>query len=124
MKITVPDATPWYCGAYTFLPLEAVETHRDITGRDRRLWDTARKMCRETEGPADHARWIMAQASRSFACGSDVVVKLPTGTWKVTPGRCAELYGYCYRDHLWTGNLTVEEVTPEQVAAYEPIFRA
>ncbi|MEU9803803.1 hypothetical protein [Streptomyces sp. NPDC051000] len=34
MKITVPDAAPWYCGAYTFLPLEAVETHRRITGRD------------------------------------------------------------------------------------------
>ncbi|MEU9003441.1 hypothetical protein [Streptomyces sp. NPDC048551] len=88
-----------------------------------RLWDTARKMCRETEGPADHARWIMAQASRSFACGSDVVVKLSTGTWKVTQGRRAELNGYCYRDHLWTGNLTVEEVTPDQVAAYEPIYK-
>ncbi|MEU9003439.1 hypothetical protein [Streptomyces sp. NPDC048551] len=34
MKITVPDEAPWYCGAYTFLPLDAVETHRRINGRD------------------------------------------------------------------------------------------
>lgn len=89
-----------------------------------RLWDTARKMCRETEGPSDHARWIMAQASRSFMCGSDVVVKLRAGNWKITQGRRVDLHGYCYRDQLWTGAMTVEEVTPDQVAAYTPIYEA
>ncbi|MFD8978814.1 hypothetical protein [Streptomyces sp. NPDC059564] len=89
-----------------------------------RLWQMARTMCRPSEGDSEHARWIMAQANRSFTCGSDVVVKFPRGTWKLARGKRADLGGYCMRDHLWTGAITVEEVTPDQVAAYEPIYRA
>ncbi|MCM1967246.1 hypothetical protein [Streptomyces sp. G1] len=89
-----------------------------------RLWGMARTMCRPSEGDSEHARWIMAQANRSFTCGSDVVVKFPRGTWKLARGKRADLGGYCMRDHLWTGNLTVEEVTQDQVAAYESIYRA
>lgn len=87
-----------------------------------RLWQMARTMCRPSDGDGEHARWIMAQANRSSICGSDVVVKLSQGTWKLTPGKRADLGGYCNRDHLWTGNLTVEETTPEQVAAYRAYF--
>ncbi|MCX5377792.1 hypothetical protein [Streptomyces sp. NBC_00091] len=89
-----------------------------------RLWQMARTMCRSSDGDGEHARWIMAQANRSFICGSDVVVKFPQGAWKLARGKGADLGGYCNRDQLWTGNLTVEEATPEQVAAYRPIYTA
>ncbi|MCX4693279.1 hypothetical protein [Streptomyces sp. NBC_01408] len=89
-----------------------------------RLWQMARTMCRPSEGEGEHARWIMAQANRSFICGSDVVVKFPRGAWKLARGKRADLGGYCNREHLWTGALTVEEVTPDQVAAYESIYQA
>ncbi|MFC9293116.1 hypothetical protein ACFTWH_01365 [Streptomyces sp. NPDC057011] len=82
----------------------------------RRLWEMARSMCRPTEGEAEHARWIMAQANRAFICGSDVIVRLPQAVWKVGGGRRVGLGGYCNRDQLWTGNMTVEDVSPEQVA--------
>ncbi|MFG2875326.1 hypothetical protein ACGFYU_10010 [Streptomyces sp. NPDC048337] len=87
-----------------------------------RLWQMARGMCRLSEGDAEHARWIMAQANRAFICGSDVIVKLPRGTWKLGGGKRAGLGGYCNRDQLWTGNLTVEDVTPEQVAARPSLY--
>lgn len=32
--------------------------------------------------------------------------------------------GYCGRDQLWTGDLVVDEVAPEQVAAYRPCYPA
>lgn len=89
-----------------------------------RLWQMARTMCRPSEGDGEHARWIMAQANRSFLCGSDVVVKLPRGSWKLAHGKRAHLGGYCNRDELWTGNLTVEETTPDQVAGYPSIYSA
>ncbi|WP_330330538.1 hypothetical protein OHS33_12880 [Streptomyces sp. NBC_00536] len=89
-----------------------------------RLWEMARAMCRASEGESEHARWIMAQANRSFTCGGDVVVKFPRGDWKLARGKRADLGGYCHRDHLWTGAMTVEEATPEQVAAYASTYQA
>jgi hypothetical protein len=80
----------------------------------------ARAMGRPSDGDGEHARWIMAQANRSFICGSDVVVKLARGSWKLARGKRAELGGYCGRDQLWTGELGVDEVAPGQVAAYRP----
>ncbi|QEU78017.1 hypothetical protein CP968_06745 [Streptomyces subrutilus] len=89
-----------------------------------RLWQMARTMCRPNTGDDEHAHWIMAQANRALTCGSDVVVKFAAATWKLQRGKRANLGGYCHRDHLWTGAMTVEEVTPEQVAAYTPIYTA
>lgn len=90
-----------------------------------RLWQMARNMCREGDGEHEHAKWIITQASRSFICGSDVIVKFRRGAWQLEPGgKRAELDGYCNRDHLWTGNLAVDEVTPDQVAAYTPRYTA
>ncbi|MGW0393135.1 hypothetical protein ACWDYJ_20005 [Streptomyces sp. NPDC003042] len=90
-----------------------------------RLWQMARNMCRPADGDREHAQWITMQASRSFICGSDVIVKFPQGTWKLEPGgkRVAFEGTYCNRDGLWTGNLTVEEAMPEHVAAHPSLYR-
>lgn len=62
----------------------------------RRLWEMAETMCSPRAGNGEHARWIMAQANRSFTCGSDVVVKFSQGKWKLARGKRADLDGYCH----------------------------
>ncbi|MFI8104158.1 hypothetical protein [Streptomyces sp. NPDC086023] len=61
---------------------------------------------------------MVAQASRAYICGSGRIVQLRREEWKLAPGgRSVRFPGtYCSRDELWTGDLVVEWVTPEQVA--------
>lgn len=64
------------------------------------------------------AQWIVSQASRASICGSDVVVRLPDADWEMEPdGWLVELGGcWCNQDVLVTGNLTVPDLTAEQIA--------
>ncbi|MBL1082210.1 hypothetical protein JK359_09475 [Streptomyces actinomycinicus] len=84
----------------------------------RLLWRVAERCCRAGEGEVAHARWIITQANRAFICGSDVVVKLSDSDWEMEPGgRLVELSApWCNQDVLVTGNLTVPELTAEQIA--------
>ncbi|MDJ0379756.1 hypothetical protein [Streptomyces sp. G-G2] len=61
MKLTIPDDAPWYCGAYTFLPLDAVETHRKITGRD--LSDYMVECIRDQGHEGEHSGTIRGSGS-------------------------------------------------------------
>lgn len=91
-----------------------------------RLWQMARSMCRASDGDREHAQWITTQANRSFICGSDVVARFPRAAWELEPGgkRVAFTDTCCNRDHLWTGNLTMEEAKPEHVAARPTLYSA
>lgn len=91
-----------------------------------RLWQMARSMCRVADRDLDHAQWLMTQASRSFICGSDRIAHFNRSEWRLGSGGKRVAFGetFCNRDHLWTGNLTVEEATPEQVAARPSIYHA
>lgn len=91
-----------------------------------RLWDMARKCGRPAAKDSELAQWILIQATRSFVCGSGQIAQFDAQGWKLEPGgkRVAFESTYANRDHLWTGNLTVEGLTPDQVAPYEPIYKA
>jgi hypothetical protein len=84
----------------------------------RKLWQMAERCCMERAPETRKAEWIITQASRAFICGSDVVVKLSDTDWEMeSGGRLVELGGsWCNQDVLVTGNLTVPELTAEQIA--------
>ncbi|MFE2926459.1 hypothetical protein [Streptomyces goshikiensis] len=85
-----------------------------------RLWQLARNCARTTATEEELARWILTQATRSFICGSDRVAQFQDQGWKLEPGgKRVSFDATCAnRDHLWTGNLTVEGLTPKQVAPH------
>ncbi|MFD3940356.1 hypothetical protein ACFWSP_36070 [Streptomyces sp. NPDC058618] len=68
----------------------------------------------------------MMQATRAFVVGSDRIAQFDTQCWKLEPGGRQVRFGatYANRDELWTGNMTVEGLTPEQVAERSSIYRA
>ncbi|KIE23202.1 hypothetical protein LK08_31315 [Streptomyces sp. MUSC 125] len=84
----------------------------------RKLWQMAE--CCHNDGASEtrKAQWIVSQASRAFICGSDVVVKLPDTDWEMEPGGWLVELGnsWCNQDVLVTGNLTVPDLTAEQIA--------
>ncbi|WP_435270966.1 hypothetical protein [Streptomyces sp. 1222.5] len=80
-----------------------------------KLWQMADRCCRPQDS---RPQWIITQANRSFISGSDVVVRLSDADWEMEPGgRLVELGGsYANQDVLVTGNLTVPDLTAEQIA--------
>ncbi|MEV6952560.1 hypothetical protein [Streptomyces sp. NPDC051183] len=91
-----------------------------------RLWQMARTCGKSAAKDIDLAQWILIQATRAFVCGSDRIAQLDKEGWKLDPGgkRVTFEAPYAHRDHLWTGNLTVEGLTPDQVAERPTIYRA
>ncbi|WP_190126377.1 hypothetical protein [Streptomyces inusitatus] len=91
-----------------------------------RLWQMARNCERTTAGEKELARWVLAQATRAFVCGSDRIAQLQKGEWKLEPGGRRVRFDttYANRDQLWTGNLTVEGLTPNQVAERPAFYSA
>lgn len=83
-----------------------------------RLWQMARNCGRPTANENELAQWVLTQATRAFVCGSGLIAHLPEQGWKLEPGgkRVRFESTYANRDQLWTGNLTVEGLTPDQVA--------
>ncbi|MFD3550075.1 hypothetical protein ACFWUW_31595 [Streptomyces sp. NPDC058655] len=91
-----------------------------------RLWQMARTCGRPAAKEAERAQWILIQATRSFVCGSDRIAQFEDQGWKLEPGgkRVSFETTYANRDHLWTGNLTVDGLTPDQVAERPSLYRA
>lgn len=91
-----------------------------------RLWQMARSCCRPAAKDAELAQWILIQATRAFVCGSDRIAHFPDRGWKLEPGgKRAVFEATCAnRDQLWTGNLTVEGLSPAQVAERPSLYRA
>ncbi|MFI8358798.1 hypothetical protein ACIGD1_01315 [Streptomyces sp. NPDC085612] len=91
-----------------------------------RLWQMARTCGRPTASETELAQWVLTQATRAFVCGSDRIAQFPEQGWKLEPGgkRVRFETTYANRDHLWTGNLTVEGLTPDQVAERPTLYHA
>ncbi|MEU9716003.1 hypothetical protein [Streptomyces sp. NPDC047976] len=91
-----------------------------------RLWQMARTCGRPTATDHELAQWILTQATRSFVCGSDRIAHFQEQDWKLQPGgkRVSFDATYANRDHLWTGVLTVEGLTPDQTAERPTIYHA
>ncbi|MCY0963201.1 hypothetical protein [Streptomyces sp. H27-H5] len=91
-----------------------------------RLWQMARTCGRPAAKDAELAQWILIQATRSFVCGSDRIAQFQDQGWKLEPGgkRVSFETTYASRDHLWTGNLTVDGLSPDQVAERPSLYRA
>ncbi|QDY77923.1 hypothetical protein [Streptomyces qinzhouensis] len=88
------------------------------------LWQMARNCGRATAGEAELARWVLTQATRAFVCGSGRIAQFPEQGWKLEPGGKRVRFDstYANRDQLWTGNLTVEGLAPDQVAQRPTIY--
>lgn len=91
-----------------------------------RLWQMARTCGRPAAKDIELAQWILIQATRAFVCGSDRIAQFHDQGWKLKPGgkRVSFEATYGSRDHLWTGNLTVDGLSSDQVAEYTPIYTA
>ncbi|WP_405936017.1 hypothetical protein OG338_04165 [Streptomyces sp. NBC_00726] len=91
-----------------------------------RLWQMARSCGRPAAKETELAQWILIQATRAFVCGSDRIAQFPDQGWKLEPGgkRVSFEATYANRDHLWTGNLTVDGLSPDQVAERPSLYRA
>ncbi|MFJ3928031.1 hypothetical protein [Streptomyces sp. NPDC090022] len=91
-----------------------------------RLWQMARNCGRATADETEHAQWVLTQATRAFVCGSDRIAQFQDQGWKLEPGGKRVLFEttYANRDQLWTGNLTVEGLTPDQVAERPALYTA
>ncbi|MFE9370679.1 hypothetical protein ACFYM2_13050 [Streptomyces sp. NPDC006711] len=83
-----------------------------------RLWQMARTCGRPAAKDAELAQWILIQATRAFVCGSDRIAQFQHQGWQLEPGgKRVRFESTCAnRDHLWTGNLTVDGLSPDQVA--------
>ncbi|MFE5537910.1 hypothetical protein [Streptomyces sp. NPDC056492] len=91
-----------------------------------RLWQTARSCGRPAAKDTELAQWILIQATRAFVCGSDRIAQFHDQGWKLVPGGKHVSFEatYANRDHLWTGNLTVDGLSPAQVAERPSLYRA
>ncbi|AXE22770.1 hypothetical protein C0216_04295 [Streptomyces globosus] len=91
-----------------------------------RLWQMARICGRPTASENELAQWVLTQATRAFVCGSGRIGQFRERGWKLEPGGKRVRFDavYANRDHLWTGNLTVEGLTPDQVAERPTLYRA
>ncbi|MER5500050.1 MULTISPECIES: hypothetical protein [unclassified Streptomyces] len=89
-----------------------------------RLWLMARNCGRPTAGEKELAQWVLTQATRAFVCGSERVAQFQKREWKLKPGGKRVQFDatYANRDWLWTGNLTVEGLTSDQVAQRPTIY--
>ncbi|MFE3560160.1 hypothetical protein ACFXKW_35675 [Streptomyces sp. NPDC059193] len=91
-----------------------------------RLWQMARTCGKLAAKDTELAQWILIQATRAFVCGSDRIAKFNDQGWKLEPcgKRVSFETTYAHRDHLWTGNLTVDGLTPDQVAERPSLYSA
>lgn len=89
-----------------------------------RLWKMARACGKTAAKDPELAQWILIQATRSFVCGSDRIAQFHRQSWKLEPGgkRVSFDATYAHRDHLWTGNMTVDGLTPEHVAEQPTLY--
>ncbi|MET9916662.1 hypothetical protein ABZZ04_06195 [Streptomyces sp. NPDC006435] len=89
-----------------------------------RLWQMARTCERATAGEKELAQWVLTQATRAFVCGSDRIAQFQQRGWRLEPGGKRVRFDatYANRDWLWTGNLTVEGLTSDQVAQRPTIY--
>ncbi|MFF8710107.1 hypothetical protein ACF07T_01515 [Streptomyces sp. NPDC015184] len=89
-----------------------------------RLWQMARTCERTTAGEKELAQWVLTQATRAFVCGSDRVAQFQERRWRLEPGGRRVRFDatYANRDQLWTGNLTVEGLTPDQTAERPTLY--
>ncbi|MGW2842804.1 hypothetical protein ACWCWD_34080 [Streptomyces sp. NPDC001493] len=92
----------------------------------RHLWRMARNCGRPTADEKELAQWLLTQATRALVCGSDRIAQFPERGWKLEPGGMCVRFDapYANRDQLWTGNLTVEGLAPEQVAERPTLYTA
>ncbi|MER5727804.1 hypothetical protein ABT084_05510 [Streptomyces sp. NPDC002138] len=90
-----------------------------------RLWQMAAEMCKDGTPRVGLAQWILTQATRAFVVGSDRIAQFEAQSWKLESGGRRVGFGVTYANHdeLWTGNMTVEGLTPEQVAERPSIYR-
>ncbi|MFE7615045.1 hypothetical protein [Streptomyces sp. NPDC057496] len=72
------------------------------------------------------AQWVLTQATRAFVCGSDRIAQFQEREWRLGPGGRRVRFDttYANRDQLWTGNLTVEGLTSDQVAQRPTLYIA
>ncbi|THA66116.1 hypothetical protein E6P78_17335 [Streptomyces sp. A0958] len=91
-----------------------------------RLWQMARSCGRPAAKDTELAQWILNQATRAFVCGSDRIAQFHDRGWKLKAGgkRVRFKTTYANRDHLWTGNLAVDDLSPDQVAERPSRYRA
>ncbi|MFE7576272.1 hypothetical protein ACFU5Z_16210 [Streptomyces sp. NPDC057521] len=91
-----------------------------------RLWQMARHCGRPSAGETELAQWVLTQATRAFVCGSGRIAQFRERTWELQPGgkRVRFESTYANRDHLWTGNLTVDGLTPDQIAERHTFYPA
>ncbi|MEW1550269.1 hypothetical protein [Streptomyces tsukubensis] len=92
----------------------------------QRLWQMARDCGRPTAGDTELAQWVLAQATRAFVCGSGRITQLDRSGWRLEPGGKRVRFDstYANRDQLWTGNMTVEGLTKDQVSWRPTIYPA
>ncbi|GAA2440623.1 hypothetical protein GCM10010433_47000 [Streptomyces pulveraceus] len=90
-----------------------------------RLWQMARTCGRPAAKDTELARWILIQATRAFVCGSNRIAQFHDQGWTLEPGgkRVTFEATYANRDHLWTGNLAVDGLSPDQVAERPSHYR-
>ncbi|MGW0898267.1 hypothetical protein ACWD0G_14910 [Streptomyces goshikiensis] len=69
---------------------------------------------------------VSGAATRYKSSRALVIAQLPEQGWKLQPGgKCVRFDStYANRDRLWTGNLTVEGLTPDQVAERPTLYDA
>ncbi|MEW2418568.1 hypothetical protein AB0953_33475 [Streptomyces sp. NPDC046866] len=86
------------------------------------LWQLARNSGRPSATDIELAQWILIQATRAFVCGSGRIAQFRQQGWKLEPGGKQVSFPttYANRDHLWSGNLTVDGLTHDQVAERSP----
>ncbi|MGW0731428.1 hypothetical protein [Streptomyces sp. NPDC002851] len=81
------------------------------------LWQLAARCCRESARDQERAQWIITQATRAFIMQADIVANLPTADWRMEPGgRRSDVGSWANHEVLITGNMSVPDLTPEQVS--------
>ncbi|MGQ4488900.1 hypothetical protein ACN6LM_006487 [Streptomyces sp. SAS_281] len=89
-----------------------------------RLWQMARHCGRPTAGETELAQWVLTQATRAFVCGSGRIAHFNERGWRLEPGgKCVRFEStYANRDQLWTGNMTIDGLGPDQVSERHTLY--
>ncbi|MGV9311749.1 hypothetical protein ACWDR0_06090 [Streptomyces sp. NPDC003691] len=90
-----------------------------------RLWQVAAAMNTGDSSRDKLGRWILVQATRAFVCGSDRIAHFDDRGWRLEQDgyRIRFADAYCNRYGLWTGDLSVEGMTADQVAMRPTEYR-
>ncbi|MFG2570249.1 hypothetical protein ACGFR6_33070 [Streptomyces sp. NPDC048567] len=89
-----------------------------------RLWQMARHCGRPAAGETELAQWVLTQATRAFVCGSGRIAQFHQRGWELKPGgkRVRFESTYANRDQLWTGNMTIDGLTPDQISSRHTLY--